>query len=142
MQIRKASKSDLSDCVKIMINAFAGQESWTEKTARARLEEKIIDAPQLCFCLEQNGMVIGFMFCEQFDYAKGRYLWVAEFAIKPEEQGKGFGKQGLEFIEKFAEENGFNVLYLAANKKEKAYQMYLKKGFRDTEWFFMEKELK
>ncbi len=141
MQIRKATRNDLSDCIKIMIQAFAGQENWTAKTARARLEEKLKEAPQLCFCLEQDKRLVGFMFCEQFDYAKGRYLWVAEFAVSPKEQGKGFGKQALEFIEKFAKENGFNVLYLAANRKAKAYRMYLKKGFKDTNWFFMEKEL-
>jgi ribosomal protein S18 acetylase RimI-like enzyme len=141
MEIRKASRNDLPACVKIMVEAFAGQENWTEERARARLEEKIREAPHLCFCLELEGKVIGFMFCEQFDYAKGKYLWVAEFAIDPKYQGKGFGKQALEFIERFAKENGFDVLYLAANRKEKAYQLYLKKGFKDTNWFFMEKEL-
>ena len=141
IKIRKATKKDLPACVEIMVEAFAGQEDWTNERALVRLEEKIREAPQLCFCLEKDNNLIGLMFCEQFDYAKGRYLWIAEFAIKPKEQGKGFGNQALKFIEKFAKENGFDVLYLAANRKEKAYQMYLKRGFKDTEWFFMEKEL-
>lgn len=126
---------------KIMVDAFKGRESWTKKRARARLEEKIREAPQLCFCLWLEGNIIGLMFCEQFDYVKGRYLWVAEFAIAPGEQGKGFGKQALGFIEKFAKENGFDVLYLAANIKEKAFKIYEKMGFKKTNWFFMEKEL-
>ncbi len=125
-----------------MIEAFAGQENWTEKTARARLEEKMREAPHLCFCLELNKKVVGFMFCEQFDYAKGKYLWVAEFAIDSKHQGKGFGKQALRFIEDFARKNNFNVLYLAANIKEKAFKIYEKYGFKKTNWFFMEKELK
>jgi len=141
MQIRNATIKDLPDCVKIMIEAFAGQENWTEKTARARLEEKLGTVPKLCFCLELNKKVVGFMFCEQFDYSKGKYLWVAEFAIDSKHQGKGFGKQALEFIEKFARENKFNVLYLVANKNEKAYKIYQKQGFKDTHQSFMEKEL-
>ncbi len=140
--IRKAKETDLPACIKIMIEAFAGQENWTEKTARGRLEEKIREAPNLCFCLELEGKVVGFMFCEQFDYAKGNYLWLAEFAISPKEQGKGFGKQALKFIENLAKENKFNILYLVANKKEKAYKIYQKQGFKNTNQFFMEKELK
>lgn len=124
-----------------MIEAFAGQENWNEKTAMARLEEKFQSVPQICFCLESDKQLAGFMFCEQFDYAKGRYLWVAEFAIAPKEQRKGFGTQAIKFIEDYARKNNFDVLYLVTNKNENSYKIYKKQGFKDTRQVFMEKEL-
>lgn len=142
MHIRQALKTDLPSCTKIMVEAFADQENWTEERARKRLEEKFYTVPQICFCLESGNQLVGFMFCEQFDYAKGRYLWVAEFAIDPKEQGKGFGTQALKFIEDYARKNNFDVLYLVTNKNEKSYKIYKKQGFKDTNQVFMEKELK
>lgn len=141
MRIRRATKSDLPACINILIRAFAGQENWNKKNARLFLEERIRLWPSLCFCLESGKKVAGFMFCEEFTYVKGKYLWVVEFAIDPEFQGKGFGKQALEFIEGRARKNGFDVLYLAADIKENAIKVYKKFGFKKTNWLFMEKEL-
>ena len=67
---------------------------------------------------------------------------LAQMGVHIDHQGKGFGKQALEFIEDYARKNNFNVLYLAANIKEKAFKIYEKYGFKKTNWFFMEKELK
>ena len=142
LNIRQARESDLPACAEIMITEFSKQgEPWTTDSAKTRLADEIMGAPELCFCLEFDEKLIGFMFCEKFNYVKGKYLWVAEFAISSEYQSKGHGLKALQFIEKYAKEKSFDVLYLATNIKEKAFKIYEKFGFRKTNWFFMEKEL-
>jgi len=140
--IRRARGTDLPACTKILVEEFGKQgEPFTNETGRARLEELLSNNPDLCFCLELEGKVIGFAFAERFKYAKGDYLWVSEFAINAQNQGKGFGLETLRFMEKLAKEKGFNSLYLAANIKERAFKIYEKFGFKKTGFFFMEKEL-
>ncbi len=141
-RIRNAAESDIPVCAAIFSEEFRKQgELWTSETANARMSELFGHSPELCFCLELDGKVIGVMFCETFNHVKGRYLWVAEFAIKAEHQGKGFGLKALRFIEKVAKAKKIAVLYLAASLKEKPIKMYEKFGFKRTNWLFMEKEL-
>jgi len=139
-KIRTAKKIDLTTCAKILTKEFRKQgENWTQDSAEKRLAELIKDNPNLCFCLEIDKKIIGFAFAERFTYIKGEYLWISEFAIEAENQGKGFGVKTLQFMEKLGKEKGFNVLYLAANVNEKAYKTYEKFGFENTNYCFMEK---
>jgi len=49
-------------------------------------------------------------------------LWLAEFAISPKEQGKGFGKQALEFIEKFCKRKQIQRIIPSSKRKRKSIQ--------------------
>jgi len=141
-KIRPAEEKDLPICTKILVEEFSKQgEEWNPNSARARLGELIKDNPDLCFCLELDGNIIGFAFAERFKYIKGNYLWISEIAIEAKNQGKGYGIKTLQFMEKLGKEKGFNILYLATNIKEKAYKIYEKYGFKNTNYCFMEKEL-
>ena len=116
-------------------------EDWTLESAEARLSELLKNNPSLCFCLELDGETIGLVFAETYKHVKGSYLWISELVIKEEQQGKGYGLKTLQFMENLAKENGFNVLVLAANVKEKAFKIYEKFGFKSTGYCFMEKGL-
>lgn len=141
-RIRNATEAGIPVCAAILSEEFKKQgELWTSETANARMSELFENAPEICFCLELGNKVIGIMFCETFNHVKGKYLWIAEFAITAEHQGKGFGLKALQFIEKAARAKKIAVLYLAASLKEKPIKMYEKFGFKKTNWLFMEKEL-
>lgn len=140
--IRPATEKDLSACTKILFKEFRKQgEEWTMDTAKDRLVELMEDNPGLCFCLELDGKIIGFVFAEKFKFIKGNYLWISALAIQAQQQGKGYGLKTLQFMEKLARERGFNVFTLVANIKEKAFKIYEKFGFKNTNYCFMEKEL-
>lgn len=142
LNIRTATEAELPACAKILMDELRKQgEEWVMDSAKARLAELRENNPDLCFCLELDGKVIGFSFAETFNYIKGRYLWISEFVIETENQGKGFGLEALRFMEKLGKERGFNILYLATNIEEKAFKIYEKFGFRNTKYCFMEKEL-
>jgi ribosomal protein S18 acetylase RimI-like enzyme len=142
LNIRNAVKADLPSCARILVDEFSKQgEQWNEKSAAARLSELLEDNPDLCFCLELQGKIIGMLFCEKFSYIKGNYLWLSEFAITSKHQGEGHGLKALKFIEGLAKKKGFNVLILGANEKEKAFNFYKKFGFEATNYRFIEKEV-
>jgi ribosomal protein S18 acetylase RimI-like enzyme len=142
VEIRPATKEDLPTCSKIMVDEFRKQgEDWNMDSAKARLTELIEDSPNLCFCIKLEEELIGCIFMERFKYLKGNYLMVSEFVISSAHQGRGYGLEALRFIEKLGKERGFDVLTLAANKKEKAFRIYEKFGLGETGYFFMEKGL-
>jgi len=141
-RIRPATKQDLSACTKIVVDEFNKQgEHWATERARARLSELFENNPELCFCFELDGKVIGQTYCEKYKFEKGDYFWVSDFAISSEYQGKGYGLKALQFIERFAKENGFNVLVLATHIERKAFKIYQKFGFKNTNYVLLEKEL-
>jgi len=142
VDIRIATKNDLPACTKILMDEFHKQgEEWTINSAKERLEELMNNNPDLCFCIELNGKIIGFVFAETYKFIKGNYLWISEIAIESHCQGKGYGLKTLHFMEKLAKERRFSVLTLVANTNEKAFKIYEKFGFRKTNYCFMEKEL-
>ena len=141
-KIRLAAKKDLPACIKILRKEFNMQgEEWTVGSARGRLAELMNNSPDLCFCIELDGKIIGLVFAERFKYTKGNYLWISEFVIEKKQQGKGFGFQALKFMEATAKEKGFRVITLTTNVGWKAYKIYEKFGFKNTNYYFMEKEL-
>lgn len=142
LKIRNAEKQDIQECARILLAEFQKQgEDWTQEASEARLAELFEDNPELCFAFELDGKIIGFAFCEKFNYIKGKYLWMSEFAVSSEYQGKGYGLENLRFMEKVCKERGFDVLYLATNRNENAYKIYQKFGFEPTGYEFMEKSM-
>jgi ribosomal protein S18 acetylase RimI-like enzyme len=142
-KIRPARKDDLTTCAKIVMEEFNKQgEEFTPQTSFGRVEYLFGRAKDYCFVLELGGDIIGLIFCEKFVYAKGDYIWIGEFAINEEYRGKGFGVQALKFIEEFSRKNGINVLGLMTNIKERAVELYIRNGFKKTDFMLLEKELK
>ncbi|MEW6294960.1 MAG: GNAT family N-acetyltransferase [Candidatus Diapherotrites archaeon] len=140
--IRSATKKDLLACAKILLEEFRKQgEEWTLDSSKERLAELMENNPDLCFCIELEGKIIGFVFAETYKFIKGNYLWISEVAINSQHQGKGYGLKTLQFMEKLAKEKRFKVLTLVANINEKAFKIYEKFGFKNTNYCFMEKEL-
>jgi len=146
MRIRTVTKQDLGACARILAKEFKKQgEPWTVETAKNRLADFLFLEKHdraLNFVLEQDSKIIGFAFNEIIHYFQGKILWLGELAIDSNFQGKGFGKEALEFIEKAAKKKGLKTIILTTNKKENAFKIYKKLGYKQTNYFFMEKNLK
>lgn len=143
LKIRQARESDLQGCADIVVEEFNKQgEGFTPETARGRVHQLYEMNPDLCFCLELSGKMIGLIFCERFNYAKGNYMWISEFVIKEDYQGKGYGKKTLEFIMKVAKEKRVGVIQLQTREDGKALKIYEKFGFKKTGFINLEKEIK
>jgi len=71
------------------------------------------------------------------DYTNNpKALLLTALSINHSQQGKGYGKKGMEMLKEFARQSfpDFNEIILAVNKKNIAAQkLYEKVGYRDTE---------
>lgn len=57
-------------------------------------------------------------------------VFLSKLYIEPDFHGKGFGRESLRRVERFANENGASSIYLFVNKRnEKAIRAYLRFGF-------------
>lgn len=65
------------------------------------------------FCGEYNGEIVSVLVLIKFD----DYLLIDNVALLPEFQGKGFGKQLIEFAEHYASENNYKEIRLFTNVK-------------------------
>lgn len=78
------------------------------------------------FCGEYNGEIVGVLVIELFD----KYLLIDNVALLPEFQGKGFGKQLIEFAEHFSSEHNYLEIRLFTNvKMTENIEMYNKLGY-------------
>jgi GNAT superfamily N-acetyltransferase len=92
------------------------------------------------YTLEINNNPEGFFICELKKEKKQVYL--DELGISERNQGKGYGKSIIKFIEDEDCKRGFKEITLVADKNAKAPGFYNKMGYRlKNEWLLMTKNL-
>ncbi|WP_312695960.1 MULTISPECIES: GNAT family N-acetyltransferase [Sphingobacterium] len=60
---------------------------------------------------------------------KGELLRIEKIYLLPSTQGKGYGKQLIDYAAQEAKKLGLDTLELNVNRSNNAYQFYLKQGF-------------
>ena len=94
--------------------------------------EKQLQNNNIFLLAEEDSHFIGFasyeLNCDNSNKTKIHKIYVL-----PETQGKGIGRQLIDYIAKIAMANQNSVLHLTVNKKNKATDFYLKNGFEITE---------
>jgi GNAT superfamily N-acetyltransferase len=92
----------------------------------------------------QDGIPAGYTFLGfgfSFEF-KGRDAFVDELFILPEFQGKGIGKQAIDFIIDESRKVGIKALHLEAeHHNERGLRLYRQKGFKDHKRFLLTKFL-
>ncbi len=142
LTIRPARKRDTNKFSEIYYSEFSKLDrNWTRATSRARIRQAISSHPSLCFALELDGKVVGFMLAERLDFAKGKYIYLADLAVSSRFQRRGFGEQALRYLFKIARARGYKSIYLNAIRVGPVLKLYKKVGFRQTKYVHMEKGL-
>lgn len=142
LSIRPATKRDTNKFSEIYYSEFSKLDrNWTRATSRARIRQAITTNPSLCFAMEFDGKIIGFVLAERLDFAKGKYIYLADIAVSSKCQRKGFGEEALRFLFRIAKARGYKSIYLNAIRKGRVLKLYKKLGFRQTKYVHMEKEL-
>jgi len=94
--------------------------------------ESQIDNGQVFLLAEENGTPYGFasyeLNCDATNKTKIHKLYVL-----PETQGKGLGKQLVEFIKNIAKQHQNEAVFLNVNRFNKALSFYEKLGFKNIE---------
>ncbi|MES2748678.1 MAG: GNAT family N-acetyltransferase [Bacteroidota bacterium] len=97
----------------------------------ASLEEQLQSNRVFLLAEEGNGF-IGFASYE-VNFDNSNKTKIHKLYVLPETQGKGVGRQLIDFITDIALKNQDTILHLTVNKYNKATDFYLKNGFEVTE---------
>lgn len=130
MIIRLVEEEDLDGCGCVYAEAFDAAPyngSWTQQTASDMLSGLLRRDPAHCWCMEENGSILGFAFCTTFGTFRGT---IQELAIAPGLQGRGLGTQLMQHILGEFRKEGVQNVDLIANLDAPAYGFYKKFGFK------------
>ncbi len=137
MRIRRGTREDLRYLPRILMEAYQGIEEYGEKdieSARKYIEELYEEDPECFFVAENDGEIVGFIFCNRFWYSKfehGKVGAIHEIVVVPAHRHEGIGKM---LIEKAMEElNSSKIELWVGEKNESAIKFYEKLGFKRKE---------
>ncbi|MFZ4261424.1 GNAT family N-acetyltransferase [Sphingobacterium sp. HJSM2_6] len=88
-----------------------------------------MDTGQLFYLIFLEGLAEGFMGIT----VREPILRIEKLYLNPKVQGRGLGKKFIEFAKDLALSQGLSVLELNVNRGNKAYDFYLKQGFKVVE---------
>ena len=145
IQIIKVKENNLKACSRIMAEEYNKppyNETWEEETAVQRLAELMERSPETCFIIQRDSNLIGFIFCSIETTFIGKSFYVNEFAISSENQGKGIGTKVINWIEMYAKKNNIVNVAMDAYIYSPAYTFYKKRGFKESDFRYLSKEIK
>lgn len=143
MIVRKCTAADKDIWVKMnrefMDKELCGNEFWTETRDKGTANlENAFDAalkadPSIILLLfEEEGKTVGFVNLNTVFsiWSNGDAMIVDDFYICEECRGKGYGKEGLVLIEKYAMDNNMKRIQFHSNiDDEKAHQIWDEIGY-------------
>lgn len=138
--IRNIQKSELKEAAKVFVEAFnAVGEMWNYETALARLESYF--KPNFYFGAFDEDVMVGMVSTKIDHVTDHEELYIDIFAVLPNYQGRGIGKQILKKLEELAQEKQLRTIWLQSNTKLESNKFYLNNGFKDSHWVAIYKNL-
>ena len=157
MNIRIATKNDLEKLNILYKSVIDDMENvkkiniWDEVYPFCEFEKDIMNKEM--FVIEDEGKILGSFALSEFDDPEyhtiewksnnKKWFYINRLAILPSEQGKGYAKQAMEFINKYAIDNNYDFIRLTVHTDNKyAIGLYEKFGFVKIEngyWSFDDK---
>jgi ribosomal protein S18 acetylase RimI-like enzyme len=132
MKIRQITQSDLAAVRKLDGFAWAGLYApFKKRTKKYRTLVNLAtnwgDDPEGCFVAEENGDLLGYIFCHVW----GSLGLIGTFGVSPPQRGTGIGRKLLERSIKHLESNRCTTIGLET-RPDNAYNvgLYLAHGFR------------
>lgn len=130
--IRLIKLEDISACAKILKEAY-GREPYLEEFADDNVEKYLLAKYSSCgdssFVIEENGEVIAFILLSISFWGKGKQAIIEEIVVDPKFQGKGFGKQLMEYSMEYFNSLGTTSVMLWVKNNERLLNFYKKNNF-------------
>lgn len=143
MKIRKAKKRDLKKVAEIFRTEFNKEPyngNWSKEKAFKKIRE--YNKRSLISIAEISNKIVGFIIYSKYLWSDGFRAEVKEIVISSKFQGKGIGTKLMLYVEDFYKKRGIKKILLMTHKKSKAFKIYKKGGFKETNLIEMEKYLK
>lgn len=145
MQILPITAANLHNCTDIYIKAY-NRPPWNyrwQADNAARYLKEYADHPHFTgFIMLEGGEPVGAVLAHQKTWWTNQQLFIDEFFISPDKQRMGYGQKLMDHCNKYAKDNGMEILVLMTNKYMPSYKFYNKIGYTTTEQFvFMFKQV-
>lgn len=144
MKIRKGTKKDFNEIVKLFIEGFSEKpylEKWTQKSAGKRLK-KFFNKDYIIYVAESDGGIEGFIIISTYLWYTGNEGFIDEFIVSKKMHGKGIGTILLKKAEKYLRKKGVKEIALYTHRKAKAARFYEKRGYNPGHMIVYTKKVK
>lgn len=126
---------DIPRVVQHMVDFYAIDGYPIDAEKSTKLFNEFISKPFLgnCFTINYNNEICGYVLMIQFfSFEMGGYvLLLDELYINSTFQGKGIGKEAMQFVKKFALTNNYKKIVLEVEPHNaRAIQLYTKENFK------------
>ncbi len=149
MKIRLADNNDLSqinDMFKLVVDDLKNVKKvdmlWGDKYPFCEFKNDINNKEM--YILEENDKIVGSFSLSEYDDPdyqnigwksnNKKFFYINRLAISPLEQGNGYAKQAMNFIDNYAKENNYNAIRLVVYENNiYAIKLYEKFNFERIE---------
>ncbi len=143
MRIRKATKKDITEIAKLMIEEFS-KPPFKEKTTI----NSVIKSLNFYFKIGKafvavEDRIVGIVVFKVEQWWEGPVILIEDLAIKGDFKKQGIGKKLTDEVEKYGKKIKANSVSFATNIKSSAVKFYTKQGYKkEKNRIFMRKNLK
>ena len=136
MDIRSFQEKDLQACVETFITIFSAEpwcDEWTTERATAYIQQ-FISTPGFYGVLAiEEEVVIGLALGNKKIWWQGDELFIHEFGVHPQFEGRGIAKALLQHLEQYVRAEQLSAITLSTQYDVPAFEFYLHNGFRASE---------
>jgi aminoglycoside 6'-N-acetyltransferase I len=139
--VRNMLEEDITKCANIFVEVYneVYSEPWTTESGEKRTKELYSHSKELCFVLEIDCEIRGFLTAKGYSWYDGLRIYIEEIVIQKKLRGQGYGTLLLNSLEKRGNEKRAVGYSLVAEKDSHAYKYYLSKGFLVSHWVHLER---
>lgn len=140
IEIQNMTLNDLTKYADLFISVFNSEpwnDSWTEDTAKIRIENMMKTNTFIGKAIYLNHNLMGMIWGQKEQYYDGIHFQIQEFCVKTAEQNKGYGKALLQALKKELSSIGVTSTYLITSKGERTEGYYIKRGFTTSDYMIL-----
>lgn len=132
------SEGDIEAATGLVARAMNADEGrWAVRTMQFHFGSQAhgLDDGRMYYVFKQGGLIVGLVGLHHVIWGPEQNVWLAWFAVDPECQGQGLGRELLAAIERVAVGKGFQKLLIetyAHADFDKARRFYERNGFRQA----------
>ena len=144
MKIKAVRGIDIAECAKMAITEWAKKpysEKWAKRSYYLRLKEIFDASPRSCLCVSDGSNIVGFVFCRLVTWYDGKHANIEEMVVSGDCQDKGLGSQLLAALQEKIGRTGTVYADGITNKRSKAFEFFIKSGFRAGDWVYLSKKI-
>lgn len=134
-------EEDLKGCAKLFLKTFGEEpwlEPWTFERAKKRLEDVFFTPGFKGAVVKEGEEIKGAILGSLEQWYDGENFCIKEFFVDSKTQGKGYGRQLLEFLEEeLIRDHKVGIIHLWTMGKSRAEIFYGKSGYEIPEELIM-----